>query len=759
MGLEASSIVGILAIDMVVAGFLLSSTFVSADDSVVDEVNITVPVSCSMSGVGMNTHNAEINNGQYNSSIGETTLKALCNDNEGFAIYAIGYTDDTDGKNVLTNTTLGSTYDIITGTAISGDTSNWAMKLSTITTPTPTYPVAIQNSFDAFHNVPDDYTLVAKRTSATDIGQNAEGSILKTTYQAYISKTQPAGTYAGQVKYVLMHPHNSVAPDEFHGKTMQTVSEWGDRVAMGQTTTVIDSRDGKEYTIARLADGQLWMTKNLRLDIGSADITAENTNNPTQEFLNASSSATPSSEWCTDANSACLDEIKYNTSNINNQTIDSDGHTYDEYGMYYNYYAATAGNGNSGSTDEVVRGDICPAGWHLPSGTSTAYGAPATWTGEFWKMIADAGGGIASDNSNYSDLVGVNGVTRLKVSPYNFLFSGFYSGDSIRELGGGYLWSSLKYGSTKSYIFSINSTSVAAFSDFFNYQGLPIRCVTNLAPYSAELIFQESGKSKYNNYYKIQDMNQSICSRFAIGQRIDLIDERDDEVYMVAKLADDHCWTLDNLRLDPTNPTVAEEMNEGNTNATNEAINNLLHGGSTKTGWSNVAVVDADIGFNTYTEPMINNANKDTLVTGYGPASTGGKSKVGIYYNFCAASVGTFCYEASHGVDTSTGQDLCPSNWHIPTGGPGGQYDDLFSKYESSLSYQTGAFNDALSTNLSGYYFEDEALAVDRYSYAWSLTPLQKTNAHILFSEDGAAYPSTYNRPRAYGIPIRCSLP
>ena len=185
------------------------STPVSADDdTVVDQINITIPVSCTLSGNGMNTHNADIANGQYNSAIGETTMKAFCNDNEGFAIYAIGYTDDTDGKNVLTSSTLGSNYDIATGTATSGNTSNWAMKLSTITSPTPTYPLIIQNSFDSFHAVPDDYTLVAKRTAATDIGTNAEGSTLKSTYQAYINATQPAGTYSGQVKYVLVHPNN-----------------------------------------------------------------------------------------------------------------------------------------------------------------------------------------------------------------------------------------------------------------------------------------------------------------------------------------------------------------------------------------------------------------------------------------------------------------------------------------------------------------------------------------------------------------------
>ena len=80
----------------VLSGMFLSSSVVSAED-IVDEINITVPVSCSLSGTGMTSHTATIENGRYVSDIGTTTLKAFCNDNNGFAIYANGYTGDTLG--------------------------------------------------------------------------------------------------------------------------------------------------------------------------------------------------------------------------------------------------------------------------------------------------------------------------------------------------------------------------------------------------------------------------------------------------------------------------------------------------------------------------------------------------------------------------------------------------------------------------------------------------------------------------------------
>ena len=247
-------------------GAILSSHTVSAEGGntntdIVDQINITVPVACTMSGTGQNTHNAEINNGQYNSNIGTTTLKAFCNDNEGFSIYAVGYTNNEIGKNVLTSSTLGPTHDIVTGTAISGNTSNWAMKLATVSDPTPTYPIIIMGSTDdtgkqagdpdysTFQNVPSSYAKVAKRESSTDVGTTAEGATLTTTYQAYISPTQAAGTYTGQVKYTMVHPHNEV-PLQPQPSTAGCITYYANAsTAQGTMGTQCNLTDGASMTL------------------------------------------------------------------------------------------------------------------------------------------------------------------------------------------------------------------------------------------------------------------------------------------------------------------------------------------------------------------------------------------------------------------------------------------------------------------------------------------------------------------------------
>ncbi len=209
----------------VLAGVALTISNVKADDSFVTTTTITVPVSCTMTGTGMDSHTAQIPNGidsrgsdYYPDGIGQTTLKAYCNDNEGFSIYAVGYSDDTIGNTYLRDATLGASADIQTSTTFSGANSAWAMKIG-VTSGTYTPIIAGSSSdsekqsgdadYSTWAEVPSSYARVAYRNSGTDVDNNsiyAEGASITTTYAAYVSATQNAGNYVGQVKYTLVHP-------------------------------------------------------------------------------------------------------------------------------------------------------------------------------------------------------------------------------------------------------------------------------------------------------------------------------------------------------------------------------------------------------------------------------------------------------------------------------------------------------------------------------------------------------------------------
>ena len=199
-------ITGLLVFFCVFSILMLASSSIHADDDVVDDVNISVPVSCTLNGVGMDTHNATIIQGQVNSSIGESTITAFCNDADGFSIYAIGFSLDDEGETSMISSSVGYSSIIQTGTSKVGNESQWAMKILPDSTNNPLYPITIRDEYSDFYSVPDDYDRVAWRTSSTDVGSYAVGSTFRTTYQAYISPLQAPDTFVGKVKYTLVHP-------------------------------------------------------------------------------------------------------------------------------------------------------------------------------------------------------------------------------------------------------------------------------------------------------------------------------------------------------------------------------------------------------------------------------------------------------------------------------------------------------------------------------------------------------------------------
>ena len=213
---------GCLTLATAFSGAVLTTATASADDSTVTTTTISIPVFCSLEATLDTPHTGDVpsgiysgSNGYYPNGIGQTTLKAYCNDNEGFSIYAVGYTGEVIGNTYLRDNSLDVSTNIVTGTATSGDTSNWAMKLGAINgtykpiivgTTEDTEKEVSTPDFSNYTSIPASYTRVAYRNSATDVGNNADGSGVTTTYAAYISRTQSAGSYVGKVKYTMVHP-------------------------------------------------------------------------------------------------------------------------------------------------------------------------------------------------------------------------------------------------------------------------------------------------------------------------------------------------------------------------------------------------------------------------------------------------------------------------------------------------------------------------------------------------------------------------
>ena len=263
----------VLIITTVSFAVILSSSNSSADESVkLSDVAVAVPSSCEISGVGTNSHSANVNNGTYEEGIGKTTLTVFCNDGGGYAIYAVGYTGEEIGgtnSTKLVGEDLGLTID--TGLYTQGTTvsSVWSMKVDKVTNSSVSYSPAnltIENGFNNYHVVPATYTKVATFTSTTDL---TLGSKLETTYAAYVSGTQRADIYNGKVKYTLVHPASNI-PNTEQACSANTICYWpnaGNAVvdSMGdQTANYSDNTDA----ITSNMDVNLWPSNYQRSGYG-----------------------------------------------------------------------------------------------------------------------------------------------------------------------------------------------------------------------------------------------------------------------------------------------------------------------------------------------------------------------------------------------------------------------------------------------------------------------------------------------------------
>ena len=597
----------------ILSGLLLSSSVTYADDdTVIDQMSIGVPVSCNITGSGMNTHNAEIPNGTYQANIGTTTLNVFCNDAEGFAIYSTGYTGNEIGEtnsNKLVGTSTSGNATIVTGLTTSTpnpDVSNWAMKLTatgdsgdTSGTNALTIDSDTEGSFGAYHTVPNSYVKVAHKNSATSMDSTNGGATLTTTYAAYISKTQVADTYSGQVIYTLVHPSNADAPLQpqpstpgritYYANASSAVGTMGQRYAsdnsnvmlnpsnfsrtgygfagwsdaydyatnpnahfygpmedittpsdlttkglslyavwiksagsiqnwtcpnnttmpIGTVTALTDQRDNNTYAVAKLADGKCWMIENLRLDN-----TAEHNSDgalargygTSTTYGNFSGLAEPESanfSYSNVANSLYYsgtqegtatvnigtNESKYRFPRYNNQNTtsrsdNSAGNNYENtysYGNYYTWTAAVADTTNyNNNNTSVTNTSICPAGWHLPTGGSSANSTNS----DFWQLGVSLMGFDPANNENYTTSeTNSNSKTALQMIrsyPNNFIRSGYISDSSI---SGRYslsvYWSSTTSSSSKAYRFLENGQLVypGTNSVIDKNTGFAIRCI------------------------------------------------------------------------------------------------------------------------------------------------------------------------------------------------------------------------------------------------------------------------------------------
>lgn len=185
-------------------------------------------------------------------------------------------------------------------------------------------------------------------------------------------------------------------------------------------------------------------------------------------------STDPDTAWCQTSTPNCIDQSMLAT---NNTTLFTDNlsSSYNanwdvySYGNYYNWYSATAGNGNySNKMKEnyyTAPGDICAIGWHLPIGD---------YASSDFQAFDVAMGGTGS--SQYT----AEASNRWRSYPNNYVYSGWVLGSRIRDRNviGEYWTSSSEDGNNISLSLDGTSITPSIYGDN-SYYGRSIRCISD----------------------------------------------------------------------------------------------------------------------------------------------------------------------------------------------------------------------------------------------------------------------------------------
>lgn len=298
------------------------------------------------------------------------------------------------------------------------------------------------------------------------------------------------------------------------------------------------------------------------------------------------------------------------------------------------------------------------------------------------------------------------------------------------------------------------------------------------------------------------------------GSVIALTDKRDDEVYTIAKLADDNCWMIENLRLEHEG-TVGNNKND--TSVTNQSLSQG-YGGTTGTygnfvglatsesaNFSNVTTSNSiykssaasptdtydgngrleDIGTSNYPAyrfPRYNSNNTQSLIDSttytqnYANASSPSVSgtfpgsdlySYGNYYNWAAAMANTNYYTGSS-TSEAAGTSICPSNWHLPSSGATTkEYGVLSQRYGGTGGVQSGTgTGDTMSNRFrsfpnnflySGYFDDSSARSRSARGDYWSRSANSYNQSCRLYLGSTSLEPS-YCTVKYDGFSVRCLI-
>ena len=345
------------------------------------------------------------------------------------------YINTNDNTNALANvdSTKTATIPAVSGAQLGSqlDANTWGYNLS------PTSSDALSLNYQAVP-LKSSTPVLSTKASSSDSYYLTFGTKLDTSL--------PAGQYANTITisaitnplYITGLLNLTYMQDMTSSVCANTVAYDGTNIK-GQpgsevTKQLIDSRDGKEYWVAKLADGNCWMTQNLALDLNSSkaltssdtDLNSKSSWTPTNSTIVSDTLTIPTDatnanstyswdlgEWviknplsatsCPDINTGdamdvCVDLIRVNEADWQNALLETGvsikDNVYDAHYLVGNYYQWSVATAQSNVSESTVNGQtllnaddsICPKGWQLPSANVSADKVPFNLSNSFYRL-------------------------------------------------------------------------------------------------------------------------------------------------------------------------------------------------------------------------------------------------------------------------------------------------------------------------------------------------------------------------------------
>ena len=610
---------------------------------------------------------------------------------------------------------------------------------------------------------------------------NANTSSTTLNFAAKVDSSQPAGTYSNTITLTAV-----VNPKP---RYMQDPSGWRNEVAnIGDYVEgVIDTRDGKTYTVARLADNKVWMTTNLDLT-GGTKLYSDDSDVPSGHNRGEGANDNPyytlpgSSTNGFDDNTVAF---VYNSGNRTSACTSANTGCY----SYYSWLAATAGGKDANNNAVTSNGgnaaySICPAGWRLPTATTSNASATSNnnWkTGDFYALASAYGASLEGNYSDDSSATGGNFNTNAGPTSTlpKFLLGGYYYNSLFNGGGpiGGY-WSATSRSSSNAYDLGFSLSFVSSAYSDGRRSGFSVRCILE------DVTVNDISDVEYMQDFATLSPSEktAVVNSMAANTNYALKDSRDGAGatarYTIAKLVRSttvggqpfnysEVWMTTNLDLAGGTALYSDDSDvaAANTKASGIPYYTLPNSSNSGDSFSDDTV-----------DYVYNSGNLSSTCTTPGCYS---------YYSWLAATAGGKDTNGSAVADYHNAPySICPAGWRLPTSTTG-NYDvnidsnwktgdfyalataygaNLEDDYKDTSSVTGGNFNNNAGPGtdipkflLGGRYNDSSLIDGGSGGRYWSATSRYSPRASLLRLDSSGVYPVLSSNYRN-GMSIRCIL-